>query len=143
MQRTSKNSRIETLYESFKPLIESTMRKIIREEMEYYMEKYMKRSENVTSITSPNRIENKNTVRESVKKTNPQLQNRLQNTNSILSKIVFEDTAPFDAEDSEEFDNSILSEKRMNVLANDPKLRGVYDALNKDYSSMIKAMDNN
>ena len=143
MQRTSKNSRIETLYESFKPLIESTMRKIIREEMDYYMEKYMKRSENVTSTTSPNRIENKNTVRESVKKTNPQLQNRLQNTNSILSKIVFEDTTPFDAEDSEEFDNSILSEKRMNVLANDPKLRGVYDALNKDYSSMIKAMDNN
>lgn len=123
-----------------KTLIKSSVREVIREEMDYYFktltEKLQQRGELVEQKSIQSRQQESSF--QSIKKTAPSAQLKSK-YNDILSRMVFEETEGFTDTETP----SILDESRLESMSNSHNLNGVYKALTRDYSSFVKAMDNN
>ena len=120
--------------------IESKLRKIIREELDYYFDRLESRltesksksiSENHSS-PSPKKFAEKpiSTKIESERKD-------FRKKFSGLMEIITEDMEY----PEEETERSILDSRALNSLEHNPKTQAVYKALTKDYSALLKKMD--
>lgn len=146
MQRfreNEKNKKSSMLQEVLKPLIESAVRRVLREELDYYFEKYGSNVKSGTGMESSSREKTpqQTKIQESLKELNPKIKSKLQNTNNILSKIVFEETTPFSQEEMDGEVSSVLDENFLRAMERDPKLEAVHNALTRDYSAMIKSLN--
>lgn len=132
----------------FKQLIETCVRKVVREEMEYYFSKLQEQvgknnspiNESLTSRLSNSSNLKKSTSRDTTASHKPKfnLQDKYRN---MLTEMVFEQTDGFVDEDTKEAD-SILDTNKLHAISTSKKHKAVYDALTRDYRDIVKAMDN-
>lgn len=136
------SSKFDLLLSELKSGIEFTIRKVVREELDYYFEKHgnpIKKELVVDRQSTSTMEEHYNRRPQSPSRTNHTPSNsKLNKYQSELSRLVFEETSPFTEEDQV---GSILDDRRLDVMANDSKLSAVHEALTRDYSSLVNAMN--
>jgi hypothetical protein len=115
-----------------KPTIESKLRKIIREELDYYFDRLQ------TSLNESSR--------QNFEPTKPQVPNDLvqeerKQFRQKYSGILRAASEDLDMRGMDGESNSILESRTLNVLGKNPKTKSVYDALTKDYSALLKKME--
>lgn len=146
--------------EELKRLIKTSVREVVREELEYHFNKLYESVGNVSNSTPQSRPAPKgknagmiNTLTEKYRSSfedmmnedmgqdtayRPQKRMPLKNDN-VLTRTVFHDTKPLEHEDDNSV-NSILDEQNVRTLARSEKTKGVYNAITRDYTDLIKAM---
>lgn len=147
--------------EELKKLIKSSVREVVREELEYHFNKLYESVGNVSTSSPqsrPNTARGKNagivnTLTEKYRSSfesmmnedtgqdetyRPQKRMSLKNDN-VLTRTVFHDTAPLEDHDSESV-RSVLDESTIQTLRKSDKMKAVHNALTRDYSDLIKAM---
>ncbi len=147
--------------DELKRLIKSSVREVVREELEYHFNKLYESVGNVTSTSpqsKPNTTRGKNasivnTLTEKYRSSfenmmnedtdqdemyRPQKRMSLKNDN-ILTRTVFHDTAPLQDQDTDSV-RSVLDESTIQTLRKSEKMKAVHNALTRDYSDLIKAM---
>lgn len=114
---------------------ESKLRRIIREELDYYFDRLEKTLTESKSTT---------TVRETVSKpskvsssTDEERQKFRKKFGGLMGKI----TENMDISDLEEKSNSILDNNILESLESNSKTQAVHRALTKDYSALLKKMN--
>lgn len=114
---------------------ESKLRRIIREELDYYFDRLEK------TLTES---KSKTTVRETVSKpskvsssTDEERQKFRKKFGGLMGKI----TENMDTTNFEETSNSILDNNVLESLGNSTKTQAVHKALTKDYSALLKKMN--
>lgn len=118
-----------------KSTVESKLRKIIREELDYYFDKLQQTLLESNSITSR---ANKSNISENKSSDVSEERARFRKKYSGLLGAISEN---IDESDLQETSNSILENKYLNALGKSDKTKSVYDALTKDYSALIKKME--
>ena len=117
------------------PTVESKLRKIIREELDYYFDKLQQtllESNSIsTRVTKNNISENKGG---DVNEERIKFRKKYSGLLGAISENINED-------DLQETSNSILENKYLNSLGKNEKTKSVYDALTKDYSALIRKME--
>jgi hypothetical protein len=124
-----------------KSSVESKLRKIIREELDYYFDRLESRlNESKSSVV----------YKESSKTTYDRPVAKLKESNEDIEKKNFRKkfsglmgmiTEDMEYPEEEEENKSILNSRVLSKLGTNPKTEGVYKALTKDYSELIKKMN--
>ena len=149
--------------EELKKLIKSSVREVVREELEYHFNKLYesvernsgtsspqpvrsgvpkkKNAEMINNLTEKYRMSFEGMMNEDIEQDQtyrPQKRMSLKNDN-ILTRTVFHDTAPLQDEDSDSV-RSVLDESTIQTLRKSDKMKAVHNALTRNYSDLIKAM---
>lgn len=125
-----------------KSSVESKLRKIIREELDYYFDRLESRlnesKSSVVSRTTNNTIRNKPEVKLKESNIDIEKKNFRQKFSGLMGIITEDMEYP---EEEQEGSKSILNSNVLSKLGTNPKTEGVYKALTKDYSELIKKMN--
>jgi hypothetical protein len=125
-----------------KSSVESKLRKIIREELDYYFDRLESRlnesKSSVVSRTTNNTIRNKPEVKLKESNIDIEKKNFRQKFSGLMGIITEDMEYP---EEEQEGNKSILNSSVLSKLGTNPKTEGVYKALTKDYSELIKKMN--
>jgi hypothetical protein len=125
-----------------KSSVESKLRKIIREELDYYFDRLESRlnesKSSVVSRTTNNTIRNKPEVKLKESNIDIEKKNFRQKFSGLMGIITEGMEYP---EEEQEGSKSILNSNVLSKLGTNPKTEGVYKALTKDYSELIKKMN--
>ncbi len=124
-----------------KSSVESKLRKIIREELDYYFDRLESRlNESKSSVFSK---ESSNTTYDrpvaKLKESNEDIEKK--NFRKKFSGLMGMITEDMEYPEEEEENKSILNSRVLSKLGTNPKTEGVYKALTKDYSELIKKMN--
>ena len=124
-----------------KSSVESKLRKIIREELDYYFDRLESRlNESKSSVV----------YKESSKTTYDRPVAKLKESNEDIEKKNFRKkfsglmgmiTEDMEYPEEDEENKSILNSRVLSKLGTNPKTEGVYKALTKDYSELIRKMN--
>lgn len=117
--------------------IELKLRKIIREELDYYFDRLESRLNESKSINTPTAKSSETFSKP--KESNVELEKR--NFRKKFSGIMEMITEGMEYPEEEDTQKSILDSRVLSRLETNPKTEGVYKALTKDYSALIKKMD--
>lgn len=118
-----------------KPTIESKLRKIIREELDYYFD----RLQSSLNESSRQNLEPRQNIKTKV--SNDLEQQERKQFREKYSGILGTISEDIDMDGFDGASNSILENRTLNILGKNPKTKSVYDALTKDYSQLLKKMD--
>jgi len=124
-----------------KSSVESKLRKIIREELDYYFDRLESRlNESKSSVFSK---ESSNTTYDrpvaKLKESNEDIEKK--NFRKKFSGLMGMITEDMEYPEEDEENKSILNSRVLSKLGTNPKTEGVYKALTKDYSELIKKMN--
>jgi len=122
-----------------KALIESSVRKVVREELDYKFEKLNEQVHRQDSGLSQSSVDIKKIRNEALNKTRTQ-----ESREFFRSKFgdMFNDVEPFDeTSEASTSQASILDESNLRSLATSKGQKGVLKALTRDYTDMVRAMD--
>ena len=124
-----------------KSSVESKLRKIIREELDYYFDRLESRlNESKSSVFSK---ESSNTTYDrpvaKLKESNEDIEKK--NFRKKFSGLMGMITEDMEYPEEEEENKSILNSRVLSKLGTNPKTEGVYKALTKDYSELIRKMN--
>ena len=124
-----------------KSSVESKLRKIIREELDYYFDRLESRlNESKSSVFSK---ESSNTTYDrpvaKLKESNEDIEKK--NFRKKFSGLMGMITEDMEYPEEEEESKSILNSRVLSKLGTNPKTEGVYKALTKDYSELIRKMN--
>lgn len=124
-----------------KSSVESKLRKIIREELDYYFDRLESRlNESKSSVVYK---ESSNTTYDrpvsKLKESNEDIEKK--NFRKKFSGLMGMITEDMEYPEEEEENKSILNSRVLSKLGTNPKTEGVYKALTKDYSELIKKMN--
>jgi len=125
-----------------KSSVESKLRKIIREELDYYFDRLESRlnesKSSVVSRTTNSTVRDKPEVKLKESNIDIEKKNFRQKFSGLMGIITEGMEYP---EEEGEGDKSILNSRVLSKLSTNPKTEGVYKALTKDYSELIKKMN--
>jgi hypothetical protein len=125
-----------------KSSVESKLRKIIREELDYYFDRLESRlnesKSSVVSRTTNSTIRDKPEVKLKESNIDIEKKNFRQKFSGLMGIITEGMEYP---EEEQEGSKSILNSNVLSKLGTNPKTEGVYKALTKDYSELIKKMN--
>jgi hypothetical protein len=124
-----------------KSSVESKLRKIIREELDYYFDRLESRlNESKSSVFSK---ESSNTTYDrpvaKLKESNEDIEKK--NFRKKFSGLMGMITEDMEYPEEDEENKSILNSRVLSKLGTNPKTEGVYKALTKDYSELIRKMN--
>lgn len=120
--------------------VESKLRKIIREELDYYFDRLESRLNESKSSAVTKVNNNVSYDRPTVKLKESNLDIEKKNFRKKFSGLMGIITEDMDYPEEED-DKSILDSRVLSKLGTNPKTEGVYKALTKDYSELIKKMN--
>jgi len=125
-----------------KSSVESKLRKIIREELDYYFDRLESRlnesKSSVVSRTTNSTVRDKPEVKLKESNIDIEKKNFRQKFSGLMGIITEDMEYP---EEEQEGSKSILNSNVLSKLGTNPKTEGVYKALTKDYSELIKKMN--
>jgi hypothetical protein len=125
-----------------KSSVESKLRKIIREELDYYFDRLESRlnesKSSVVSRTTNSTVRDKPEVKLKESNIDIEKKNFRQKFSGLMGIITEGMEYP---EEEQEGSKSILNSNVLSKLGTNPKTEGVYKALTKDYSELIKKMN--
>jgi len=121
--------------------IESKLRKIIREELDYYFDRLESRLNESKSKSISRPVNSVSYAKPQVKPKESNLDIEKRDFRKKFSGIMEMITEDMEYPSDVEEEKSILDSRVLSKLETNPKTEAVYKALTKDYSALIKKMD--
>jgi hypothetical protein len=121
--------------------IESRLRKIIREELDYYFDRLESRLNESKSKSISENHSSSAPKKFAEKPINTKVESERKDFRKKFSGLMEMITEDMEYPEDENTEKSVLDSRVLNTLENNPKTQAVYKALTKDYSALLKKMD--